>query len=115
VYEALTEAAKTGLNFLVVLTDLRNDVLVEAVLTQREEGRIIVAQLSASWRFSVSLDEAYAEYQRNSQTIQRLQGLGLTVFDARPEKLVETVTQEMSKRNSILSARPALADRPSAA
>jgi len=103
VYKALAEATKTGFEqFFIVLTDLQtnNEVLSEAALAQREGNRTIIAQIGAAWRVSSSLDEAYAEYQRNSRTLQRLQHAGLTVFDLRPERLIETVAQEMSKHTS---------------
>jgi len=66
-------------------------------LTPQERDRIIVAQIGAAWRLSCDLEEAYAQYESNSRTLQRLQHLGLAVFDSRPERLIETIAQHTSK------------------
>lgn len=86
--------------FSIVLTDLQTDdsALLEAVSTQQQQGRTVVAQIGAAWRLSLSLEEAYVEYQSNHRILQRLRHLGLAVFDIKPERLIESVAQQISKQ-----------------
>jgi uncharacterized protein (DUF58 family) len=101
VYRAVEEATRTGReNLLVVLTDLHTnvDALAETAASKREAGvKTVVAQIGAGWRLSTSLEDAFAQYEANTRTLQRLQQLGLTVFDVRPEQLISAVSQHLAK------------------
>jgi uncharacterized protein (DUF58 family) len=100
IYKALAEGTRMSLGaFFLILTDLQtnNDALLEALATRRERWRAIVVQIGPAWRLSRSLEEAYAGFESNSRTIRSLQQLGLTVFDLRPETLVKTVAQDITK------------------
>jgi uncharacterized protein (DUF58 family) len=100
IFKALTEATDIGLEgFFIILTDLQTDngMILETVSNWRQRGRIIVVQIGAAWRLSCDLEEAYARHESNSRALQRLQHLGLAVFDSRPERLIETIAQHLSK------------------
>jgi len=108
IYKALAEGTRMSLGaFFLILTDLQtnNDALLEALPTRRERWRAIVAQIGPAWRLSPSLEEAYAGFESNSQTIRRLRQLGMTVFDLRPEILVKTVAQDIT--TGVSGYRPA--------
>jgi uncharacterized protein (DUF58 family) len=99
IYKALAEGTRMSLGaFFLILTDLQtnNEALLEALPTRPERWRAIVAQIGAAWRLSFSLEEAYAGFESNSRTIRRLQQLGMTVFDLRPETLAKTVAQDIT-------------------
>jgi uncharacterized protein (DUF58 family) len=99
IYKALAEGTRMSLGtFFLILTDLQtnNEGLLEALPTRPERWRPIVAQIGAAWRLSFSLEEAYAGFESNSRTIRRLQQLGVTVFDLRPETLAKTVAQDIT-------------------
>jgi uncharacterized protein (DUF58 family) len=100
-YKALVEAAEVGgRGIVVVLTDLETNVeaLSEAALIRKKQGAgVIIAQMGAAWRLNDDLEPAYVECQRNSQILRQMVRLGLTVFDLRPERLVEAITQEIGK------------------
>jgi uncharacterized protein (DUF58 family) len=101
VYRAVEEATRTGReNLLVVLTDLHTnvDALAETATSKRESGvKTVVAQIGAGWRLSTSLEDAFTQHEANARILQRLQQLGLTVFDVRPEQLISVVSQHLSK------------------
>jgi uncharacterized protein (DUF58 family) len=100
IYKALTEARQMNLeSYFVVLTDLQSniDALLEAAATQQKQSCIIVVQIGPAWRLSSSLEEAYAEYLRYSRTLRRMQRLGLTVFDVRPERLTEAIVEHIGR------------------
>jgi len=99
-YKALEQATTANIDSVIILTDLltNNEVLLKSASTGRERtGRIVVAQIGAPWRLSDILEEAYLEYLDNSRTRRALQHLGLTVFDVRPERLIETIALHVSK------------------
>lgn len=98
-HSALAESTKTDLDSLLVLTDLQTqtDALLRAVSTHRDRSHIIIAQIGAPWRLTYNLEEAYAKYQINSRTLKRFSDLDVAVFDLRPERLVETIAQRVSK------------------
>ena len=105
VYRALAEATSMDPESLsIILTDLEtnNDSIAEAASTQLKE-RVIVAQIGATWRLSGTLEDAYAEYQRNGRKLQRLQQMGLIVFDVSPERVIETVSTEVIKISTAAS------------
>jgi uncharacterized protein (DUF58 family) len=107
VYRALTEATSMDPESLsIILTDLEtnNDSIAEAASTQLKE-RVIVAQIGATWRLSGALEDAYAEYQRNGRKLQRLQQMGLIVFDVSPERVIETVSTEVIRIISTAASR----------
>jgi uncharacterized protein (DUF58 family) len=101
VYRAVEEAGRTGReNLLVVLTDLHMnvDALAETASGKRESGvKTVVAQIGAPWRLCGELEDAYAQHEANARTLQRLQQLGLTVFDVRPERLIDALSQYLAK------------------
>jgi uncharacterized protein (DUF58 family) len=100
VYKAIEEATEPGVGvFAVVLTDLEtnNEALLEASSTLEEMGgKIIVAQIGATWRLKSSLEDAYIDYERNNRTLRRLGRLGVTVLDIRPERLVDAIVREVT-------------------
>jgi uncharacterized protein (DUF58 family) len=106
-YKALTEAGRIGRsNMVVVLTDLETntEALSEAASNRKKRGAgTVIAQMGAPWRLSDDLERAYAEYQRNSRILRRMERLGLTVFDLRPERLVEAIAQEIGKPVAVAS------------
>ena len=106
-YKALTEAARIGRpGIVVVLTDLETDteaLLEAASIRQKRGAQTIIAQIAAAWRLSDDLELAYAEYERNGRILRDMQRLGLTVFDLRPETLVEAIVQETSKSVALTS------------
>jgi uncharacterized protein (DUF58 family) len=107
VCKALAESTSIGLGgVFVILTDLQTngDVLLEAVSGWGARGLTIVAQVGAPWRFSDSLEEAYAKYQSNDRMLRCLQHSNLSVFDHRPEMLVEAIAQGTGKHISYLHA-----------
>jgi uncharacterized protein (DUF58 family) len=109
VYKAI-EAATTihHENTLIVLTDLETniDALTEAASTHAQHGaRIIVPQIRAAWRLNPSLEQGYAEYQRNLEILKRLRTQGLRVYDARPEELLEIIVRNLSSMMPIASHR----------
>ena len=101
VYKAIQEATSAGReSVLVVLTDLESnvDALLEAASTYKERAaKIIVPQIGATWRLSLSLEQGYTEYQRNIDTLHHLQTEGLTAIDVRPEQLLETVVDFLDR------------------
>jgi uncharacterized protein (DUF58 family) len=107
VYKALTEAARVGgQGIVVVLTDLETntEALFEAVSIRQKQGAgTIIAQIGAPWRLGDDLERAYAECQRNSRILRQVQRLGLTVFDLRPERLLEAIAQEISRSAAVAS------------
>jgi uncharacterized protein (DUF58 family) len=107
VYRALTEATSMDPeSLLIILTDMEtnNDSIAEAASTHRKE-RVIVAQIGATWRLSDTLEDAYAEYQRNGRKLQRLQQMGLIVFDVSPERVIEAVSTEVIRIISTAASR----------
>jgi uncharacterized protein (DUF58 family) len=104
-YKALTEAAQiAAAGIIIVLTDLETnaEALLEAASAGQKRGaETIIAQIGAAWRLSDDLELAYAEYQRNSRTLTQMEGFGLTVFDLRPERLVQAIAQEIYKPKPI--------------
>jgi uncharacterized protein (DUF58 family) len=102
VYKALDEATRLNPEGLIlVLTDLQTtvDALSEFASTKGDKRvRIVVAQIGALWRRSDTLESAYIEYQRNRRILQRLQRIGITVLDVRPERLIAALTNEISQR-----------------
>ena len=100
VYKAIQAATAVGHeNVLIVLTDLETnvDALIEAASTYCQRGAgIIVSQIGAAWRLRMQLTDGYAAYHRNLRILQNLWGLGLSVFDARPEILVDKVLSQIS-------------------
>jgi hypothetical protein len=109
VYGAFEEATRKGSPvFLVVLTDLHTDAdaLAETASSQKaRRTKIVVAQIGAVWRLIDDLEQAYAEYENNSRTLERLRELGLTVTDVRPERLVETIAGNIGKSAPFPTAR----------
>ena len=100
IFKALNMATRANSGgFLIVLTDLKAniDALKEALIP-RAGNRIIVAQIGADWKLGDTLEEACVEYERNQRTIEDLRQLGSTVFDLRPERLVEALLEEMRRR-----------------
>ena len=99
IYKALDEASRAGgEGTTIVLTDLQsnNDALVEAVIDQRERKvRTIVARIGAAWRIGDSLESAYLQYVRENRSLEILRRLGITVLDVRPERLFDTLVQEI--------------------
>jgi len=107
VYRALTEATSMDPeSLLIILTDLETNIgsIAEAASAQLKE-RVMVAQIGATWRVSGALEDAYAEYQRNGRKLQRLQQMGLVVFDVSPERVVETVSTEVIRIISTAASR----------
>ncbi len=99
-YKALVEATRTNPKSpIIVLTDLRTngDSISEAASTELKRGPIMVAQIGAGWRFRESLEEAHVEYQSNKRNLQRLQHLGLAVFDVLPQSLIQAIGDHISK------------------
>jgi len=97
-YKALTEARRTALEgFFIILTNPRtmNEAICTAS-TPLERNRVIVVLIGAPWRLSSSLEKAYDEYQKASRAVQRLQQFGLTIFDLRPERLIEAIVRHIS-------------------
>ncbi len=92
-YRVMAEVNRPGLKqILILLTDLTgNSPLLEAVLSHRE--RVIVAQIGAAWRLCDNLEDAYVQHENNSQNLERLERLGLKVFDLRPEKLMGQIAR----------------------
>jgi uncharacterized protein (DUF58 family) len=109
VYKAIEEATVTGTKvFAVVLTDLEtnNEALLEASSTLEEMGgKIIAAEIGATWRLKNSLEDAYIDYERNNRTLRCLERLGVTVLDIRPETMVESIIQEFSVGIGVPAAR----------
>jgi len=109
VYRALKEATLMGGRCLmIVLTDLQtnNEALLEAASAQQERGvHTVIAQIGAAWRLRSSPEEAYVEYQRNSRILRRIEELGLTAFDLRPESLVQTLAQHVGKFMTVATGR----------
>jgi len=106
-YKVLTEAVRIGgPGILVVLTDLETsaEALLEAAsILQKQEVWIVIAQVGAAWRLSGDLELAYSEYQRNSRILRQMERPGLTVFDLRPERLIEAISQEFGKSATVAS------------
>ncbi len=99
-FKATAEATWTAPKApIIVLTDLQttNDSLSEAAASELERGLTMVAQIGAQWRLSFSIEEAYAEYQRNYRTLRRLENSGLMVFDHRPETLFESIATHIMR------------------
>jgi len=92
-FKSLEQTTAANPDSVVILTDLltNNEVLLRCVSTWLERANIIVAQIGAPWRLCVSLEDAYAAYDRNSRILKHLQRLGLVVFDVRPEILVDKI------------------------
>ena len=91
-YKALEQATAANPDFVIILTDLlTNNEVLSSALTWRERANTIVAQIGAPWRLCVSLEDAYAAYDRNSIILKHLQHVGLAVFDVRPETLVDRI------------------------
>lgn len=100
IYKALTQAKRmSSENHFIVLSDLQTniDALFQAGASQQEQGRTLVMQIGAPWRLRSSLEEAYVEHLRNSQTLGRLRRYGLTVLDVRPEALTEAIAQSIGR------------------
>ena len=97
-YKALTEARRTALEgFFIILTNPRTvNEAVWTASTPLERNRVIVVLIGAPWRLSSSLEKAYNEYQKASRAVQRLQQFGLTIFDLRPERLIEAIVRHIS-------------------
>jgi uncharacterized protein (DUF58 family) len=108
VYKAIREATSAGReSVLVVLTDLESnvDALLEAASTHEERAaKIIVSQIGAAWRLSLSLEQGYAEHQRNAATLKRFQTEGLTAIDVRPEQLLEAIVSYLGRSLTIASS-----------
>jgi uncharacterized protein (DUF58 family) len=106
-YKALREAAQIGgAGMVIVLTDLETnaETLLEAASARQKRGAgTIIAQIGAAWRLSDDQELAYAEYQRNSRILRQMERLDLTVFDLRPERLVEAIAQEIGKTLAVAS------------
>jgi hypothetical protein len=105
IYKAIREAAMNTNSILVILTDLESniDALLEAVSTHQEHGlKIIVAQIGATWRLSPNLETAYANHQRNSNTLMRLRANALTVIDVSPDQLLEMIFNYLSKSFTVI-------------
>jgi uncharacterized protein (DUF58 family) len=96
-YKALEQATTANLDSVIILTDLLTDseVLLRSASTGRERANIIVTQIGAPWRSYVSLEDAYPAYDRNSRILNRLQHVGLAVFDIRPEILVDKIGEAL--------------------
>lgn len=107
VYKAIREATSANReSLLVVLTDLESnvDALLEAASTQNERAaKIIVSQIGAAWRLTLTLEQGYSEYQRNAGDLRRLQSQGLTAIDVRPEQLLETIVNSLGRSLMITS------------
>lgn len=106
VYKAVREAALLADSVLVVLTALESntEALIEAASTHQEHGvKIIVAQIGATWRLTSSLDHVYENYQRNIHTLMRVRTEGLTIFDARPERVMETIVKDLGRSLTVAS------------
>jgi uncharacterized protein (DUF58 family) len=108
-YKALTEAARIGgQGVVVVLTDLETnaEALSEAVSIRQKRGAgTFIGQIGAAWRLSDGLELAYAEYQRNSRTLRQMERFGLTVFDLRPERLIEAIAEEIGGPVTVASVQ----------
>jgi uncharacterized protein (DUF58 family) len=106
-YRALTEALQIGgAGIVIVLSDLETntEALLEAASTRQRQGAgTIIAQIGAAWRLGDDLELAYAEYQRNSRTLRQMERFGLTVFDLRPERLVQAIAHEIGKPVAVAS------------
>ncbi len=99
-FKALAEATRTAPKVqIIVLTDLQtaSDSLSEAAASELERGPTMVAQIGAPWRLSFSIEEAYADYQRNYRTLRRLENSGLILFDQRPETLFESIATHIMR------------------
>jgi uncharacterized protein (DUF58 family) len=106
VYKAIQAATSAHHdNVLIVLTDLETnvDALIEAASTHG--ARVIVSQIGAPWRLNPSLEQGYAEYQRNLGILKRLRAQGLRVFDVRPEELLEIIVGNISSMLPVMSSR----------
>jgi uncharacterized protein (DUF58 family) len=107
VYKAIREATSAGReSVLVVLTDLESnvDALLEAASTYKERAaKIIVPQIGATWRLSLTLEQGYTEHHRNLSTLHHLQTEGLTAIDVRPEQLLETISNFLGSNLTITS------------
>jgi uncharacterized protein (DUF58 family) len=90
-YKALEQAMTANPDHVIILTDLlvSSEVLLGIASTWRERANIIVAQIGAPWRLSLSLEDAYVAHDRNNKILKQLQSAGLAVFDVPPEKLVD--------------------------
>ena len=97
-YKALTEARRTTLEgFFIILTNPRTmNEGIWTASTPLERNRVLVALIGAPWRLSSSLEKAYDEYQKASRAVQRLQQFGVTIFDLRPERLIEAIVRHIS-------------------
>jgi len=94
---AATRASPDGL--LIVLTDLEgdNEVLLEVASARQKRGGIIVAQIGSAWRLTDNLEEAYAKYQTNRRTLNDLERSGLSLFDLRPEELIDQIAYSVMR------------------
>jgi len=102
VYKALDEITRSeSEGIIVVLTDLQTtiDPLLEFAATRADKRvMMVVVQVGATWRTSNTLEAAYIEYQRNRAILQHLERVGITALDVRPEGLVDTLFNEISRR-----------------
>lgn len=99
IYKALDEASWAGgEGATIVLTDLQsnNDALVKAIIDQRESKvQTMVARIGAAWRIADSLESGYLQYVSENRGVEILRRLGVTVLDVRPERLFDTLLQEI--------------------
>jgi len=58
-------------------------------------AHVIGARIGAAWRMSDSLESAYLQYMKENQSLEILRRLGITVLDVRPERLFDTLAQEI--------------------
>jgi len=96
-FKALTETARKPFEgFIIILTDFgAADALSYVLRLLRKERQTIIVQIGASWRSSVSLEEAYIEYRANRKMLLAQQDMGLTVLDLPPERLIEAIAQHV--------------------
>jgi uncharacterized protein (DUF58 family) len=99
-YKAGIEAIRASPDgLLIVLTDLEadNEALLELASTRQKRGKTVVAQIGSAWRLSDSLEEAYVKYQTNRRLSGLLERFGITVFDVRPEELIDRIAHDVGK------------------
>ena len=101
IYSALMQVGRGSFeDFTIILSDLQisNGALVARCTTRvTRVTNIIVAQIGAPWRLAGGFEKGYVEYQSNNRILRRLEDIGLTTFDLRPEVLIETVGLHASK------------------
>jgi uncharacterized protein (DUF58 family) len=97
IYRALEDATTENPDSIIILTDLltNNEILLRSASTWQQRANIVVAQIGGPWRLCVSLEDAYAAYDRNIRILKGLHHVGLRVFDVRPEMVVDKIGEAL--------------------